>query len=480
MAAPDLRTRLQRLRHTSQKALREIPPSVSTEVLVQRAEQARVRRSESNLRAALPGREIATPAGVFQLIESIYPLDFVHGPLPLADLFGRDRNIAARLARNPALAECDLRSLAFLDTETTGLAGGAGTLVFLVGVGVVEGNHFILRQYFLRDPAEEEALLTALMNALAPCTGWVTFNGRAFDLPLLEMRLTLNRQRSALNALRARPHLDLLMVARKLYQGRLPSCSLGHLEQHVLNIIREQDDVPGYLIPQMYLDYLRTGDAHEIHRIIYHNAIDILSMVTLAAHLLEVFSTPVVKTTDGRPFDCAQDRPFDFAQDKPPTVEVRSSHRKGIFDGQRSASLRESSTVSPSPEDWLRLGRWHDQEGRQAEAESAYRCALEGRLPLNARREGLSRLAGLLKRQDRRAEAEPFWQQWASFSVDNPQPCLELAKFYEWHAPNLPSAIEWTERALKIVSSWPPHWRREATIATVQHRLTRLKGKMAR
>ena len=444
MPSADLRTRLQRIR--LQKVKRQLPPSVPAEVLTERVEEHRTKQHEIEKRAALPGGEVVTPLGAYQLIENRYPLDFVHGPLPLAALLARDPATAARLARNDALAGAGLRSLAFLDTETTGLAGGAGTLVFLVGVGAVEEDEFILRQYFLRDPGEEEAMLTALVQDLAPRTGWVTFNGRAFDLPLLETRLTLNRQRGALGQ---RPHLDLLMPARKLYQGRLASCSLGHIEQHVLSILRDQEDVPGALIPQMYQDYLRTRDASEMHRVIYHNAIDILSMVTLAAHLLEVFATKV-ETPDSK-----------F---QTPNSKAEAAHLKSAIKNLKS-------------EDLLRLARWHDQEGRFAEAESAYRLALKDKLDLDARREGLMRFAGLLKRQERRAEAVPLWEQWASFSLDDPQPCVELAKYYEWHAVDLPKAIEWTERALKLVSGWPKGWQRDEALSAIRHRLERLKGK---
>lgn len=446
MPSADLRTRLQRIR--LQKVKRQLPPSVPAEVLTQRVEAHLIRQQEVEKRAALPGGEIVTPLGAYQLIENRYPLDFVHGPLPLAALLARDPATAARLARDDALAGAGLRSLAFLDTETTGLSGGAGTLVFLVGVGAIEEDEFILRQYFLRDPGEEEAMLTALVQDVAPRTGWVTFNGRAFDLPLLETRLTLNRLRGALGQ---RPHLDLLNPARKLYQRRLESCSLGHIEQHVLNILRDQEDVPGALIPQMYQDYLRTRDASEMHRVIYHNAIDILSMVTLAAHLLEVFATKV----------------------ETPSSRIQTPNSK------LEAARLKSAIKKLKSEDLLRLARWHDQEGRLAEAESAYRLALKGKLDLDARREGLTRFAGLLKRQERRAEAVPLWEQWASFSLDDPQPCIELAKYYEWHAVDLPKASEWTERALKLVSGWPKGWQRDEASAAIQHRLERLREKIS-
>ena len=270
----------------------------------------------------------------------------------------------------------------------------------------------MLRQYFLLDPGHEEALLTALVADLETRAGWVTYNGRAFDLPLLESRLTLNRQRGALGQ---RPHLDLLMPARRLYRGRLPSCSLGDIERGVFKIIRDQDDVPGYLIPQMYVDYLRTGNPADMRRVIYHNTIDILSMVTLASHLMDVFATPL-GGADTRP------------------------------------GRRARPAVERAPEELLRLACWHADNRRPAEAEAAFRSALAGKLSLDDRRLALTRLAALLKRQGRRAEAVPAWEQLASFTLDDPDAFVELAKFYEWQARDLAQAQAWTARALAVVA----------------------------
>ena len=426
--ASDLRTRLQRLR--TQKVNRELRSDVytpaappTTAAVPQRANVAPPPASRE-----LPGQAVITPLGTYQLIESRYRLDFQHGPKRLADVLLHEAAICARLARDEGFLRADLRSLAFIDTETTGLAGGAGTLVFLIGVGVCEGDEFVLRQYFLREPSEEAALLTALVADLAPCTGWVTFNGKAFDLPLLETRLTMNRQRGALGI---RPHLDLLSPARRLYRGRLASCSLGTIEHEVFNILREQDDVPGYLIPQLYTDYLHTGDPREMRRVIYHNTVDILSMVTLAAHLLEVFAD------DGRA-------------------------------GRPRAR---------APEDLLRLALWHDDNGRAEEAEAAYRQALAGRLKLEDRQLGLRRLARLLKRQQRRGDMVPLWEQLASFTLDDPEPFTELAKFYEWHAPDLAKAQTWTERATAVVNGWPRGWQREAALEELARRMERIQRK---
>ncbi len=430
----DLHTRLQRIK--LQKLKRQLPPSVPVQALQPRLPRE---RRDAEPGGELPGERVITPLGAFQMIETTYDLEFQHGPKRLADLLAHDPAIAARLARDEKLAAADLASLAFIDTETTGLAGGAGTLAFLIGVGRCEAERFVLRQYFLLEPNDEEALLTALVTDLESRTGWVTYNGRAFDLPLLESRLTINRQRGALGQ---RPHLDLLMPARRLYSGRLPSCSLGDIERGVFNIIRDQDDVPGYLIPQMYVDYLRTHDPAEMRRVIYHNTIDILSMVTLASHLMDVFATPLSAVRPGTP-------------------------RRARPAGERT------------PEDFLRLACWHADNERPAEAEAAFRSALAGRLALDDRRVALTRLAALLKRQGRRAEAVPAWEQLASFTLDDPEAFVELAKFYEWHARELAQAAAWTERALGVVAGWPEGWQRQAALTELQHRRDRIAAKRA-
>ena len=436
MPTSDLRARLQRLR--LQKVKRELPPSVSPAALKP--------RPAPSAPARLPGQERVTASGVFQLIENAYPLVYAHGLWPLAAWLERDASITARLVHPEPPADLDLRSLAFVDIETTGLAGGTGTLPFLVGVGTYTGEQFVLRQYFMRDPAEEAGVLNQLVSDLAPAAGWVTFNGRAFDLPILETRLTLNRQHGALGQ---RPHLDLLPLARRLYRGRLPSCALNDLEKHILRVTREQDDVPGELIPQMYLDYLRTGDASDMRRVIYHNAIDILSMVTLGAHLLDAFATPL----------------------ETPSPPARVQRSQTPADDPRTPSQNQK------PEIVLRLGGWHEDQGRPETAEAAYRLALGSQLDLEDRRLGLTRLAALLKRTNRRAEAAPLWEQLASFSTDDAAPFVELAKFYEWHALDLEQAVAWTKRALKVVAGWPDDWHKAETKTELEHRLERLKGK---
>ena len=169
----------------------------------------------------------------------------------------------------------DFAGAAFIDTETTGLGNGAGVYAFMVGVGTFETldgtdmpgeqvsggpddavvpSHFVVRQFFMRHPGEEGAVLAAVADLLRDKRLAVTFNGRGFDLPLLRGRYLQNRRLLAERAMVAllaesAPHLDLLMPARRLWRRRLQSCRLINLEQMILGMRRTEDDVPGALIP---------------------------------------------------------------------------------------------------------------------------------------------------------------------------------------------------------------------------------------
>jgi uncharacterized protein YprB with RNaseH-like and TPR domain len=372
------------------------------------------------------GQEVESAQGRAFMAQSSYPLHHRHGHTALASLVQQPAAIAAQLAREPRLSEADLGRAVFLDTETTGLSGGTGTLAFLVGIGAFEDEAFHLRQFFLRDPDEEAAMLSALSEWMSDYQAIVTFNGRGFDLPLLEARYVLARMRPRWMGL---PHLDLLSPSRRVWRDRLPSCALSSLEAHVLGVERTQDDVPGFLIPQMYLDYLRTGDARDMLRVMYHNRQDILSMVTLATQLCRIFG-----------------------------------------------SLSADESLDPT--DLISLGKWYEDLGMSAEAESAFRSALELDLLPTLRAIALTRLGLLLKRQERREEARLIWEQLAG--CDSVTGHIELAKHYEWHTGDLEQALTWTQAALKVVAAWPPGFERDEASAELAHRLERLERKRER
>ncbi len=225
------------------------------------------------------GGELVCAAGSCFLGRRSFPLSYWHGRFPLSDLLTRPYGLAAALMPGAGLEGLDLSNSLFLDIETTGLGRGGGTLVFLVGIGYFD-NGFHLEQYLMRHPAEELALLEAVSRRLAGSAGLVTFNGRSFDWPMLAHRFA-NR---GLVVPWVPAHLDLLLPARRHWRGRLPSCSLGSLEYHILRIER-QDDIPSQLVPRLYWKYLQTGDGRLLQPVLEHNVTDILTMVTLTSHL---------------------------------------------------------------------------------------------------------------------------------------------------------------------------------------------------
>ncbi|WP_420631157.1 ribonuclease H-like domain-containing protein [Candidatus Leptofilum sp.] len=379
------------------------------------------------LEKLLPGGQlVSTPDGDCFVLDQVYNVQHQHGDDRLADLLAFTPAAAAPFVKDDRLTKFGFRDFLFLDTETTGLAG-AGTLAFMVGVGFFEpgarGERFVVRQYFLRDHGDEPAMLLLLDELLAQKAGLVTFNGRSFDIPLLEGRFIMNRLPTDLAE---RPHFDLLHPARRLWRHRLGSCALSSLEGSLLGLRRSQEDVPGWLIPSLYNQYLRSGDARELVRVFYHNEIDMVSMVTLAARVTRLLHQP---------------DPGDH------------------------------------PIDLYSLGRWQADLGLTEAAEQNFRLAAQGELPLELYHQNLHRLALLLKRNGRAAEALPLWQQIAATSFDDVTAHEELAKYYEWQAQELDQALIWTEQALNLVGSWGRR-QQQPTRAELEHRHARLQRKL--
>src|SRR5438309_4805441 len=197
------------------------------------------------------GEVVDTGAGSLLVVRREYPLTHRHGRVPLDGVRRAPLDVLARVARveGDGLAA---ERLLFLDTETTGLAGGTGTYAFLVGAGWIEDDRFVVVQHFMRDLDEEAALLAALAPLLERASALVTFNGSGFDVPLLETRFILGRRRWPAALL----HLDLMHPARRVWAARFVDCRLSTLEREVLGHRRE-NDVPGSVIPSLYFDFLR-------------------------------------------------------------------------------------------------------------------------------------------------------------------------------------------------------------------------------
>ena len=182
--------------------------------------------------------------------------------------------------------------LLFLDTETTGLSGGTGTIAFQVGLGYLSGNHFVVEQFLMRDYPEEPLMLEQVAAIMRRFPALVTFNGRTFDVPLLQNRFVMNRIREAQPQT---AHADVLHAARRVWKLRLGRCTLQRLEQAVLNVSRE-DDLPGELVPQTYFRYLKNGDFEPLERILEHNRQDVVSLAQLFFFLCKLYDKPETTT----------------------------------------------------------------------------------------------------------------------------------------------------------------------------------------
>ena len=236
----------------------------------------------------LPGETVETDHGPVQVNTVSYPPDHAHGAQPLRAFLSSGPGLAV-LARVEKLASLPPSSALFLDTETTGLAGGTGTLPFLVGLGYFDDDGgFVLEQFFCREPSQEPAQLSLLSRRLARAGYLVTFNGRSYDVPLLNTRFVMNRMKNPGHAL---PHLDLLHVARRIFGRRLDDRSLTALERSVLGFERE-GDIPGSAIPAAYSAYLRGGSSGDMAAVMEHNAHDIVALAALGGMLECMYGDP--------------------------------------------------------------------------------------------------------------------------------------------------------------------------------------------
>jgi uncharacterized protein YprB with RNaseH-like and TPR domain len=246
---------------------------------------------KSNLTEIVQGEEIENEHGRFFLVSDTVSGSSRHGYRNIREAFDFDMTAAGMLANNPLISEFASSDALFLDTETTGLAGGTGTMAFLIGLGWFEKGHFHVRQILARDFGEEKAALFYLAQIAGKKKFLVTFNGKAFDVNLLTTRFILNRLKSDLAAL---PHLDLLHPSRRILAHRLENSRLVTLEEQVLGVQRE-GDIPGWEIPQRYFDWLRKRDGRLLAAIFEHNRLDVISMATLTAHLVEILTAQALK-----------------------------------------------------------------------------------------------------------------------------------------------------------------------------------------
>jgi uncharacterized protein YprB with RNaseH-like and TPR domain len=305
------------------------------------------------------------------------------------------------LSRKTHAAIADPTKWLFLDTETTGLAGGTGTYAFLIGLAWWDAGGLQAEQLFMRDFTEEYSLLHELAARIADRPVLFTFNGKSFDWPLLENRFTMTRS-IAVPKLAA--HLDLLHPARALWKLRLGSVRLVELERQILDAPRlgwrRENDVASALIPQFYFDYLRGGPTEPLAGVVRHNQMDLRGLAALFCKINELLSEP-------------------------------------------SGAALEIESL-----DLFGLSRFLQRRGEVERAHSTCAQAVEIGLPAEFRPKALQELALMAKRRGQHARAAEIWQEIASDPCDGIQACEQLAIHFERHAQDLSRAAEFAELGL--------------------------------
>ena len=375
--------------------------------------------------SVVSGTFAANPLGETFVHEERFRADYQHGLAPIKPQ--ASLNVMSEWAADTRLRDLPIGSFAFLDTETSGLSGGTGTYAFLIGAGRFVEDEFVLQQFFMRDPSEEPAVLEGLGGFLASAKALVTFNGKAFDAPLLVTRYALHNIPVPFKDF---AHLDLLPLARRLWRDRLESRALKYLEENILLAPRTVEEVPGYEIPHIYFDYLRDGDARPLKGVFYHNAMDVVALAALLGHTARMLEHPF---------------------------------QEGIEHGL----------------DVVALAKLYEDLGQWETAARLFERGLEKGLREENLAETVRRLSALQKRRGDFEEAIRLWQEAAA--KGQIYAFVELAKYYEHKKRDARSALEWTKAAQQQVekSDLPVYIRRQ-WLEELHHRRRRLESKLGK
>ncbi len=230
----------------------------------------------------LPGEEIQTPHGRMHRVRCYLEPAHHHGRVAVASALDACPRTLAKLALDPELAAVDPRRLLYLDTETTGLSGGTGTIPFLIGLAWFEDESLCVEQLLLKAPGEEAPMLARLAERIEAASGVVTYNGKSYDWPLLRSRFVMNRVPVQVPA----AHLDLLHCARRVFKRRLGQVRLVNMEEQVLGMRRERD-VDGAEIPDLFWEFVRGADGSTLAPVIEHNANDVIALAAILGTLAE-------------------------------------------------------------------------------------------------------------------------------------------------------------------------------------------------
>lgn len=315
-----------------------------------------------------------------------------------------------------------LEDILFIDTETTGLSGGTGTMAFLVGLGYFSQKGFLTEQYFLDDPSDEMELIIKLNSILLKYKILVSYNGSSFDLPLLKTRFLINRVEPPFIHFQ---HLDLLHLSRKLWKLRLPTLKLRDVETEILNFIREEEEVPGWMVPQIYFDFIRNRDARPLKGVFYHNCMDILSLAVIFIYISELLSDPATKM-----------------------------HLNRL--------------------DLLSIARLFENNGLFDESTNLYKISLERGVPGDLPPKMLFRYGQICKRLLQPQMALEFWEQ--AYQNGDIASAIQISKYYEHELIKYDEAMQWAINSQKLLdNNYPADQHKAGIEKELQKRIKRLE-----
>lgn len=374
---------------------------------------------------------------IFLIRERRYALEQAHGDHRLGELPGRTGLFSAMTIGGGSggadSLPVDVETLLFIDTETTGLGVGAGNVPFMIGIGFYDADTFVVQQLFIRNPAEERAMLAYLGEVLDRRHRLVTYNGKCFDWPLVKNRYILNRLRLR----NEEPeHFDLLYPSRSLWRNTLPSCRLSIVEKSRLGLSRH-DDVPGSMAPELYFLFLAERNPAVLAGVFEHNEKDVLTLAALSVHL--------AKLLEG-------------------TIPLESLDDEELY----------------------RMGAWMEKLGLEAKAREAIDLLAER--PTVAHSPHALLCAAFYKRRQRYDRAVPLWRELAfapgsSSGLASLEPLIELAMHYEHRERNAAEALRLAELALQRASQRVSLSRGDpkarAACEQLKQRIARLRKKAA-
>jgi len=404
------------------ESLRDKLKSLGVQIGTNHIQKPERRADTFPVESVINGKFRETRFGSTFVVEKDFPVGFHHGIVELCKI--QDYDLVAQWAKSNLLSAQDYQNILFLDAETSGLAGGAGTFAFMIGLGHFTSNGFKLIQLFLRDPAEEKAFLVVLDQILSSFKVIVTFNGKSFDVPLMTSRYVLQKHPVPF---KDKEHIDLLHLARRIWKNRLTSRTLGNLEIEILNLERTREEVPGWMVPELYVDYLRTRDARPLAGVFYHNEIDILSLAALLNFQSQILNNP----------------------------------------------LESDSTVSL---DCIAIARIYEELGYLEKAVNLYQHSIDLGLSVEFLIDTLNRYAKIYKRSGDWDAAKTLWESAAVYN--DIESCIELAKYHEHLCHDPSTALLWTNLANELLSNDINRQTNEINQYALEKRQQRLENKV--